>query len=162
MEALVHGDDMGIVGEEDELIWIERELGKSMVLKRRALLGPDATDDKQVTFLNRILTYGRTSEGLEKIDWESDPRHVDILLRELSLDGKTAKAVSTPGVKDSKYLDESPLEGPAATHYRSQCMRIGFLAQDCPHLQFQAKELARHMSQPTKGGLHRLKRVVRF
>ena len=41
-------------------------------------------------------------------------------------------------------------------------MRVGFLAQDCPHLQFQAKELARHMSQPTKGGVQRLKRVVRF
>ena len=162
LEALVHGDDMGIVGEEEDLLWIEAELGRSMVLKRRALLGPDSTDDKQVTFLNRIVTYGRTAAGVDRVEWEADPRHVDTLLREQSLDGQGAKAVSTPGVKDVKFLDASPLEGAAATAFRSQCMRLGFLAQDCPHLQFQSKELARHMSTPTRGAVHRLKRVCRF
>ena len=49
-----------------------------------------------------------------------------------------------------------------ATRYRSMCMRIGFIAQDCPHLQFQAKELARRMSQPTRGAFQRWKRVARF
>ena len=151
MEALVHGDDIAIVGEEEELLWIESELSRSMVLKRRALLGPDPTDDKQVTFLNRIVTWGRTPEGLEKVEWEADPRHVDILLRELSLGGAGAKAVSTPGIKDNKLLDESPLEGRAATCYRSQCMRPNFVAQDSPHLQFAAKTASQDMLNPSRG-----------
>ena len=137
---------MGIIGEEADLLWIERELSKSMVLKRRALLGPDARDTKNITFLNRILTWGKTADGLDKVDWETDPRHVEIILKELSLDGPSAKGVSTPGIKDSSYDDARPLEGALATRYRSMCMRIGFIAQDCPRLQFQAKELARHMS----------------
>ena len=35
---------------------IEQELGKVMVLKRRALLGPDDHDSKKVAFLKRIVS----------------------------------------------------------------------------------------------------------
>ena len=42
------------------------------------------------------------------------------------------------------------------------CMRIGFLAQDLPHLQYAAKEAARKMSAPTQGAWQRLKRIARF
>eukprot|EP00971_Amphidinium_carterae_P343593 6483429-Amphidinium_carterae.1 len=49
-----------------------------------------------------------------------------------------------------------------ASVYRSVCMRLGFMAQDAPHLQFAANKCCRLMSVPTHGGWARLKRVARF
>ena len=129
MSAYVHGDDMAIIGEQAELEWLQGELEQKMRLKRRGLLGPDKEDDKSVRLLNRIITYGDN-----EITWEADARHVEIVLRDLNLDGKSAKAVATPGVKDRQFLDDRVIEGRAARQFRSTCMRLGFLAQDCPHL----------------------------
>ena len=55
-----------------------------------------------------------------------------------------------------------PLEGAQAKAYRSVCMRLGFLAQDFPHIQVAFKEASKHMSNPTVGGWSKLKRVARF
>ena len=41
-------------------------------------------------------------------------------------------------------------------------MRLSFLAQDLPHLQFAANKFAKFMSKPCVGGVNRLKRVARF
>ena len=41
-------------------------------------------------------------------------------------------------------------------------MRLSFLAQDLPHLQFAANKTAKFMSKPCVGGANRLKRVARF
>ena len=41
-------------------------------------------------------------------------------------------------------------------------MRIGFIAQDRIEIQYAWKEVTRHMSQPTAGGMCRLKRLGRF
>ena len=119
LEALVHGDDMGVVGEEAHSMWIEKELGETMVSKRRALLGPD---DQGLP------------EGVKDFDNRCGNR-VEIPLREVSLDGPSAKPVATQGTKDGAYLDDRPIEGSGATRYRSMCMRVGHISQDGPHLQ---------------------------
>ena len=54
--AWEHGDDVVIVGEEETLLGMEEELQKHMILKRRALLGPDPEGDKHITILNRHIT----------------------------------------------------------------------------------------------------------
>ena len=41
-------------------------------------------------------------------------------------------------------------------------MRLGYMAQDAPHLQYPANKCCKHMSVPTAGGMTRLKRVARF
>ena len=51
--------------------------------------------------LNRIVTL--TPEGLI---YESDPRHVELMVRNLGLDGP--KDVATPGVKLPDISDEAP------------------------------------------------------
>ncbi len=57
------------------------------------------------------------------IQYEPDHRHVKIVIKSL--------------------------EGPAATLYRSLTMRLSYLAQDRPDIQFSCKELAKGMSSPT-------------
>jgi hypothetical protein len=70
--------------------------------------------------------------------------------------------VSTPGTKEADYADDRPLEGDACTRFRSGTMRLAYLAQDAPHLQYCVKEAARHMANPTQGAMQRLKRIARF
>jgi hypothetical protein len=68
----------------------------------------------------------------------------------------------TPGVKVPAGADERPL-GPADRElYRSNTMRLVYLASDRPELQFAGKELARYMQQPTAENLVALKRTGRF
>ena len=94
---------------------------------------------------------------------EPDPRHAQILVHELGLSGHGSKAVSSPTEKGASYYDDTPLKGQEeAKAYRSLCMRLGFLAQDAPHLQYVANKCCKHMAVPTIGGLARLKRVARF
>ena len=54
------------------------------------------------------------------------------------------------------------MEASQVTPYRSNTMRLGFIAQDLPHLQFAAHRTAKLMSKPIIGGFNRLKRVARF
>ena len=105
-----------------------------MLVKRRALLGFDRQDDKSVTFLNRIVELGTDAQG-DYVTYEPDPRHSEILVKQLGLEGNGSKPVATPGVKSELVLDDRLLEGTQARVYRSVCMRVGFLAQDSPHLQ---------------------------
>eukprot|EP00959_Pyramimonas_sp_CCMP1952_P269925 5643432-Pyramimonas_sp.AAC.1 len=85
---------------------------------------------------------------------EPDPRHAEILVHELGLSGRGPKAVPTPTEKGASYYDDVPLQGAnEAKAYRSLCMRLGFLAQDAPHLQCVANECCKRMAVPTVGGL---------
>ena len=50
----------------------------------------------------------------------------------------------------------------ARQQYRSMTMRIAYLSQDRPDLQFSAKELARSMQEPTEWDKEQLKRTCRY
>eukprot|EP00971_Amphidinium_carterae_P196172 3892484-Amphidinium_carterae.1 len=52
--GVVHGDDFVFEGEEPCLLALEAELKKTMLIKRKALLGPEEGDDKHVAILNRL------------------------------------------------------------------------------------------------------------
>ena len=56
-------------------------------------MGPDPQGDKEVTILGKCARYEK--EGLE---YEADPRHVEIMLAQLEL--ADAKEVVTPGAKE--------------------------------------------------------------
>ena len=96
------------------------------------------------------------------IEWECDPRHVQILVREvLGTSTNIAGKVTTPGVRDKpESLDEDDvlLEGAEAiTRYRSLCMRMAYFAQDRAGLGVPCRELAKGMSAPTERHLLQLK-----
>ena len=65
-----------------------------MTVTCKAVLGPDAKDDKSVRILNRIVTYSDN-----EIRYEADQRHAEIIVFELGLKGDNVKTVTTPGVK---------------------------------------------------------------
>jgi len=75
----------------------------------------------------------------------------------------TSKSVAAPGVKGKKAVLEGPeLDGPRAATFKSACMRMSFLAQDRPDIQFVAKEAARAMARPTVAAFESLKHLTRF
>ena len=153
---MVHGDDMTCLGDSNSLQWLAEELKKVYELKVRAILGPDPRDDKQVRILNRIVSWNNSG-----IQYEPDQRHVEIVIKALGLE--KAKPVSTPGIREHLTPEgDKALEGATATLYRSMVMRLNYLAQDRPDIQFACKELARGMSSPTEGHWQPLKRLGRY
>eukprot|EP00959_Pyramimonas_sp_CCMP1952_P170195 3555574-Pyramimonas_sp.AAC.1 len=55
--GVVHGDDFAFEGEEFQLDALETESRNHMIVQRKALLGPDVTDDKCAVILNRLVSY---------------------------------------------------------------------------------------------------------
>ena len=72
---------------------------RGLILRRRAILGPGDGDDKTVTILNRLVTWVCLSGSRNQIEIEADPRHREILLAQMNLDGANTKSVTTPAVK---------------------------------------------------------------
>ena len=115
---------------------------------------------REIRILNRIFSWG--GDG---ITYEPDPRHAELIVRELGLDG--AKGVATPVVTEStegaaeRALEEE-LDGGEATRFRSLCARINYLALDRADLQYAAKNVSRHMSRPVGSDWATLKRIGRY
>ena len=160
VEVVVHGDDFTGVGDEDGLRKLEKGLKAKLELKVRGLLGPEAGDMKTIRILNRVLTW--TSEGLE---YESDQRHAELVLRALNLE--EANAVNSPcdrgllrRVMEGEEAEE--LEMAEASKFRAVAARINYMCSDRCDLQFACKEACRWMSCPTRGSRLLLKRIGRY
>jgi hypothetical protein len=128
----------------------------SFMIKIVGQLGPDAHDLQEIRILNRILRWTETG-----IDYEADPRHAELLARDLDSSGPS---VSTAGVKIAKEEEEKekPLVGMAIRQFRSGAARANYLAQDRVDVSFAAKELCRQMSDPTEKAWAALLRIVRY
>ena len=87
----VHGDDFTVLGDDTGLDWFRAALQSKFLLKVRGRLGPEATDDKEIRILNRIVRW--TPEG---IWYEPDQRHAEIIIRDLGLE-RESKGVGTAG-----------------------------------------------------------------
>ena len=87
-------------------------------LHKRANLGFAQKHDKHCTILNRLIDFFVSKNGPIMLH-EPDPRHVELLLEHLDLDGTTAKGVSTPAEKPGTYHDRTELEKPKLTLFRS-------------------------------------------
>ena len=155
--------------------WFHGEVNKHMqgMVKHLGNLGPssDQGDVQEIRCLNRIIRWvqhqsrvGTLSHGDWKaahVEWEADPRHVEILSHALFGD-KTPKKISTPGEKMPLNADQTLLKDHERQLYRSNTMRLAYLALDRAELQFASKELARGMQQPTRWDMMQLQRAVRF
>lgn len=94
----MHGDDFLSTGSDGQLKWLKMALEAKYDLKTE-MLGPGATEKREVRILNRVIRWG--SPGVE---FEADPRHSEILVEQLGL--SEAKGVSTPGVREEKKKGE--------------------------------------------------------
>ena len=172
---MVHGDDFTFEGPPEALKEVTKALQKVWLVKVRAMMGPEPTDDKEVSILNRVIRW--TEDALL---YEADPRHVEKLLKEAGLE--CCNALNTPGVKEPTSPEKAWFEGevipqavtglgsggavPAGScfgpdgspyldkdvmrSYRSAVARCNYLAADRFEIAFTTKELCRAMSSPTE------------
>ena len=79
------------------------------------------------------------------------------------LDGRS-KGLTSNGRADvvGEVMDEELLPQEEASAFRALAARINFLAQDCPDIQFPAKEVCQDMAVPTRNSWAKMKRLARY
>ena len=77
---MVHGDDFISVGDEESLRTMQRHLESEFEITT-TVIGPEAKDQKEARVLNRTIRF--TAEGIE---YQPDPRHAEIIIRDLKLE----------------------------------------------------------------------------
>ena len=85
------------------------------------------------------------------MEYECDPRHAEIIIRELASEIQKGPKITSPGVKQKSpdNDDDDPFLNPAmATRYRRLVARANFIALDRCDILFSTKELTRGMSNP--------------
>ena len=113
---------------------------------------------QEFCILNRLVRFDERSGT---IFYEPDPRHAEILLKDLNME--TCKPVKSPNEKLTaealaKRMELDVVDPHRISQYRSLTMRAAFLAQDRPDLSETVKCLARKMQGPTEADFGDLKR----
>ena len=80
VRVLVHGVDFTLSGCDDDFKWVASVFEQKYKTNVRGIMGPDPEDVKAMTILNRIVEW---HDG--GITLEADPRHADIVVKELGL-----------------------------------------------------------------------------
>ena len=96
VSIMVHGDDFVAVGSDKQLGELRQTLKDKYNIKMQ-LLGNGKGHTDEVRILNKVVRY--TPAGIEL---EADPRHAEIIVRDLGLQG--AKVSTTPGAKADTRL----------------------------------------------------------
>ena len=117
--VMVHGDDFVAAGDPKHLAETEAILAKKYKIKVERL-GPDDDDLKEVNILNKIVRI--TTEGIEL---EADPRHAELIIRELGLEG--CKATKVPGSKATK---ERPISRVTKPSMNAEVMAVSDAASE--------------------------------
>ena len=154
IRVVVHGDDFTILGHLEQMEWFTQRMESKSDIKYRGHIGPQRKDEKSMMILNSIDEW--TEEG---VVYESDQRHADIIVRDLSL--SQANGVVTPGEKkESKASSE--LNPSPDTQYRARVARGIYLAQGRSDNAYSVKELSRRMATPDESAWELLKRLGRY
>ena len=123
------------------------------------------------TFKAKVIGYG-SSESIKTLNgrlrWrrrgivnQHDPRHVDVLVKDLRLGN--GNSVQTPATHHATEEEEpEPWSQVQHSKYRSQVARCLLLSQDRANITFIVNELCQRMSSPTQQSLAKLKRLVRY
>ena len=160
----VYGDNFVFSGTRASVYDVFEAIKLKMWIRIDGCLGPSAAAGGvlEVRCLNRICRWVPESHGRHaSIEFEADPRHQQLIRRDLNLMG-TSKGVVTPGVKPRDADLGEQLQGDDQTLFRSICMRASYLAEDRPEMRFAVREIARLMSEPRVAGMAWLKRLGRF
>ena len=106
LKVVVHGDDFFSNGSVKELWQLDQDLKKHFEMKTE-MLGPnkEAGEVQEIRFLNRILAWH--DEG---ISWEADPRHAEMVVKQLGLEG--GRSAATPGAKEETKTMEKDSHSP--------------------------------------------------
>ena len=155
VRVLVHGDDFTVAGSERELHFIAEVFRSKYKTKVRGIIGPDAHDMKAITILNRIVEW--TDDGIQ---YEADPRHVDLVIAELKLEA--AKGTGITGSRNTTLEEDVELGPEETTRYRSIGARLNFLSADRVDIQFACKKICRPMSAPRSSDWAKVRKLGRY
>ena len=156
LELVVHGDDFTIAGPQANLKKFADFLSTKYLVKIRGTLGSGPTDDDEITLLNRVIKWGP-----QGISLEADPRHTELVIKDLGLDMNT-NGSTIPGAKSPGQEDDTVLDKVMTTKYRSITARLNYMVSDRADIQYSVKELCREMSSPTEASWAKLKKVGRY
>ena len=113
--CVVHGDDFTFLAEEEELQRMTKLMTEWYEIKVRAMMGPDAKDDKEVVIL------GRTVRWLEdRNEYEADGKYAKMICEEMGL-SEWSKYLDGLAEKDDGADDEGDeeLNKEEATEYEN-------------------------------------------
>ena len=157
VKCVVHGDDFTFVASDEDLQWTEARMEESFMIKVVGKMGPDATDLKELRFLNRILRWAP-----DGVYYETDPRHAEILARDLIEScGPLVRPAGAKGTKEEEESSEA-LTGMEITRFRSGAARANYLSMDRADLSYATKELCRRMSAPRQIDWMALVRLIKY
>ena len=157
VRCVVHGDDFTFAGPEEELVKCTQMMQNEYAIKVRGMLGPDPSEDKAITILNRCIKW--TPQGIQ---YEADPRHVEILINGLDL--QKIKSSTTPDSKGAHIDDDDNphLDSAHATKFRQLIARCKYLCQNRPDIQYACKEAARGMANPRKADWEKIMKIAKY
>ena len=160
IKLLVHGDDFLVLSDKAGQEYMQKVLQERYEFRCDGLIGKGG--GSHLTVLNRIVTYDHETG---KVTYEADPRHAEMIIRQLNLEN--AKSVVTPSEKkkSSEVLASvglPPVTAEQTTLYRSLVMRAQFLAQDRADIAETVKSLTRKMKAPNDADVKDLKRLGRY
>jgi len=154
--CVVHGDDFTFSGTDRALNIIEEAMKKVFLCKVEGRLGSGQKDLKEARVLNRVIRF--TKGGYR---YEADPRHAEVLWRDLGIGGE--KPLSSPGAKPKEgKVEEEELSEEETRKYRGGAARANYLAQDRADIAYAAKECCRRMSKPRKCDMEALRRIGKY
>ena len=109
-----------------------------------------------------MVVLGRTIKWCEwGLEYKADGGHREKLMKMFGFEGNTSGAATT-GEREKEEGEEEVLGRPEAKEYRGGVALLNFYAQDCPEMQFPAKEASRDMAKPKPRSWGKLQRAVRF
>ena len=153
VSGLTHGDDFVLTEPTKKLMEFERKM-TSVYPTKAMIIGCGSS--KSIKTLNRRLHRGKRG-----IVYQHDPRHVDVLVKDLGLEH--GNSVQTPATPDVTAVEESePLSQDQHHRCRSQVARCLFFSQDRAGITFVVNELCQKMSIPNQQSFTKLKRLDRY
>ena len=92
VKLLVHGDDFLVLADAEGQAFMRKVLSERYEYRCDGVIGEGAND--HLTILNRIVSYDKKTGA---VTYEADPRHAEMIIRQLNL--QDAKAIATPAEK---------------------------------------------------------------
>eukprot|EP00971_Amphidinium_carterae_P242417 4813550-Amphidinium_carterae.1 len=83
-----------MLGDDEDIQAMDGTLRSRYDCKSGGILGPDDSDQTEVTYLNWVIRYVRGSSP--RIEIELDMRNLDYLMRDLGLQGAKVKTLDCP------------------------------------------------------------------
>ena len=113
--------------------WTESQLSEKLILKKKAVLGPD-DDGKTVVILSRLI--------FQEIEVRTDLRHRETLFAEMKkLVGTSTKSVVIPAARAQERFDKE------RTLFRRVTMRASYMSSNRDDAQQVTEEKARFLSE---------------